>query len=256
MLLGLIIALIFGVDSDTSEFASYIPHIKKEIRNHVPEGSRKDTLLLLVKDYDKTIKKYDKKKKKLKKTLHKAGSDREVSTDDFLNHYERYYNARMELISSLIGYRIMFQEQITQEELLLVAEEAGFTSKKERRKEGKQEKKAEKKLDKVFEDINNIVLKHIEDSTKTELVSRSLLDFETTIYAYVDEAKELVAARHLMLDDNSATREEIDEIYNRSNQLMYQASRDYVELREIIINSTNEKEWRAINKELDAFLKT
>ena len=59
-----------------------------------------------------------------------------------------------------------------------------------------------------------------------------------------------------MLDDNSATREEIDEIYKLSNQLMYQASRDYAELREVIISSTNEKEWRAINKELDAFLKT
>jgi hypothetical protein len=56
MLIGLLIALIFGSGAE-SEFASSIPHIKKEIRQIVPEEARKDTLILLVKNYEKAINK-------------------------------------------------------------------------------------------------------------------------------------------------------------------------------------------------------
>jgi len=257
MLIGLIIALIFGFSRGAeSEFAPYIPNIKKEIKRNVPDKSRKDTLLLLVKDYEKTIKKYDKEKKKLQKKVNKAGTDREVSTEVFLKHYDDYYNSRIRLMSKLIDYRLMFQEQITEEELLLVAEKADFATKKERRKEDKAAAKAEDKLNKVFLDINDIILKHIQDPAKTKLVTKSLNDFETTIYNYVDEARDLVVKRHIMLDDKNATREEIDEIFKRSDQLRFKASRDFSELREVIIMNTDKREWKAINKEMKVFLKS
>ena len=190
MIIGLLMALIFGAGAE-SEFTSSIPKIKKEIRQHVTEKPRKDTLLVLVKDYEKAIKKYEKEKKRNFKKLNKSSSDRNQNSSEFIAVYDNYYQSRVQLISSLIGYRLLFQQQITEEELLLVIENAILSSKKERRKDEKQEEKGEDKLNKVFRDLNEIVVKHIGDSAKVKIVTQSLFDFESSIYATVDEAHDL-----------------------------------------------------------------
>ena len=257
MLIALIMAIIFGATRGTeSEFVSVIPNLKKEIRQNVSDDARKKELLTLFKAYEKTIKKSQKEEKKLKKLADKASADREVSRNEFLRVYDNYYNSRERLLASLINYRLSFQEQITEEEILKIYEDAMITSKKERRQEGKQEGKAEEKLIKVFEDIGDIVVKHIDDPTKTELVKEYLHDFETTIFAFVDEASDLSVQRRLMVDDKNATRAELEALFEKTGQLRYRASREFATLREEIIKNTNEQEWKAINKELKVFLKS
>ena len=257
MLIGLIFAIIFGSSrGPESEFISSIPHLKKEIRKNVEDDVRKEELLALVKVYERTRKKSEKEEKKLKKTADKASADRNVSRNEFLRVYDNYYNSRERLIASLINYRLLFQEQITEEEILLIYEDALITSKRERRQDDKQEEKAEQKLTKVFEDIGDIVVKQIDDATKTELVKGYLHDFEVTILAFVDEAYDLSIQRQILLDNKNATREEIESLFKKTGQLRYRASREFATLREEIIKNTNEKEWKAINRELKVFLKS
>ena len=99
------------------------------------------------------------------------------------------------------------------------------------------------------------VLKHIPDSTRSERVLESLYDFESSVYATVDEAMDLEVERKIRLNDRQATREEIEEMYERSNRIRYQTARDFAQLREQVILHTSKKEWKAINKELKSFLK-
>jgi len=254
MLIGLIMAIIFGGGAE-SEFVSSIPNLQKEIRQHVIDDARKDSLLILVKDYEKAIKKYEKEENQYKKKLNKTSADRGKSTEEFLAVWDNYNQARLGLLSSLIDYRLLFQNQITEEELLLVIENAYISSKKERRQDEKEEEKAEEKLDKVFRDIEEIVGRHVEDSAKTAIINNHLYVFESAIYAYVDEAAELLVEKKIKLDDKHATRDEIIEMYERSNQLRYKASRDFAIVRAEVIRNTDENEWKAINKEFDLFLK-
>ncbi len=257
MLIGLIIAIIFGVSRGAeSEFVPVIPNLKKEIRQNVSDDVRKEELLDLVKAYEKTIKKSEKENKKLKKVADKASKDREVSRNEFLRQYDNYYNARERLLASLINYRLLFQEQITEEEILKIYEDALVASKRERRQDDKQDEKAEEKLIKVFEDIGDIVVKHIGDPEKAEAVKGYLHDFETTIFAFVDEASELNVQRQILMDDKNATRAEIEALFSKTGQLRYRASREFATLREEIIKNTDDREWKAINKELKVFLKS
>ena len=257
MLIGLIFAIIFGSGSGPeSEFVSSIPHLRKEIRQNVNDDARKKELLALAKAYEKTIKKSAKEEKKIKKIANKASADRNVNRNDFLREYDNYYNSRERLIASLIDYRILFQEQITEEEVLLIYENAMVTSRRERRQDDKQEDKAEEKLIKVFEDISDITVKHIDDPEKAEVIKGYLHDFETTIFTFVDEAHDLSIQRKLLVDDKNATRKELEGLFERTSQLRYRASREYAKMREEIIRNTNEREWKAINKELKVFLKS
>lgn len=232
MLLALIIAIIFGTTSGSaSEFVSLIPNIKREIRQNVSDDARKAELFDLLKAYEKTIKKSQKEEEKLKKEADKASANYEISKAEFLRVYDNYYNSRERLLASLINYRLLFQEQITEEEIQMMYKDAMIASKKERRKEAKQEIKAEEKLLQVFDDIEDIVVKHISDSTNTSLVRSYLGDFESTIFEFIDEAKDLGLKRRMLVDDVNASREEI-------------------------IKHTTKKEWKAINRELKVFLKS
>ena len=103
--------MIFGSGTD-SEFATSIPHIKKEIRQHVDDKTRSENLLDLAKTYEKSVKSYEKERKKLRKKLNKAGKDRSVGTEEFLQFYKDYYWARADAISQLTLIRLQFQEQL------------------------------------------------------------------------------------------------------------------------------------------------
>lgn len=59
-----------------------------------------------------------------------------------------------------------------------------------------------------------------------------------------------------MINKQDASREDIEDMYQRSNLLRYKASRDFAALRDDIIKNTDEREWKAINKELKVFLKS
>jgi len=256
MLIGLIVALIFGVSGAESEFASYVPHLKKEIRQNVPEEVRKDTLMILVKEYEKTIKKYDKEKKKLLKNVKKSALDKAESTEAFLQCYDDYYNTRIEVMSQLTDYRLMFQDNLTRDELFMMTEKALETKKRAKKKEEKQLGKADKNLKKAFQDINQIIIKHIEDSSSVEIVEEHLIVFENIVYSHVNEARRLRMERMAMLNVKDASREDIEALYARTNQLRYDASRNYASLREVLIQNTDEGQWKAINKELKVFLKS
>ncbi|MDX2429798.1 MAG: hypothetical protein QNK35_02625, partial [Bacteroides sp.] len=86
-------------------------------------------------------------------------------------------------------------------------------------------------------------------------MKKILRDFENNIYAFIDEAKVISVKRKDLLDDKNASKEDLDGIYERSNQLRYEASRNYAQFREEAILNTTEKEWKAMQKDLKAFLK-
>jgi len=99
------------------------------------------------------------------------------------------------------------------------------------------------------------VVKNIEDIYKREIIMESINEFEKTILIFADEVQEMTDERIKLLSNKNASREELSELYVKNNQLHYKASRDYAQIRDIIIENTSDNEWKAINKELKVFLK-
>ena len=254
MIIALILKLLFGSVEDAALVFS-VSKIEKEIRHHVADDSRKDALLLIVKDSKKELKEFNKEKKRILKKLNKISKHREITSKSFLEVFDEYLSARVNMISSLIDYRLAFQQQITEPELTLIIKKASTITEKESRKNSKREEKADEKLTRIFQDINRIVVKNIEDINKREIIMESINEFEKTILIFADEVQEMTDERIKLLSNINASREELSELYVKNNQLHYKVYRDYAQTRDIIIENTNDKEWKAIYKELKVFLK-
>ena len=149
----------------------------------------------------------------------------------------------------------MFQQQITDKELLLVIEEAIVSSADERRENQIREEETEDNLNEAFREIADILIKNIGDPDRIDKVAESFLEFERTMYDNVDNYRDTNADRKASLLITNPTREELEGMYEQSNQVRYKAARDFAILREAVIVNTNESEWKQINKDLKAFFK-
>jgi hypothetical protein len=254
MLLGLLFALIFG-PSGEAEFVSVVPNLDQEIKQTITDKERRKDLLDLVDAYEGAIKEFTKDKKQLQKQVNQSSGDRNVSSETLLMHYDEYHQARRRLITSLIDYRLMFQEQITEKELMLLIEKAIVTSEKDKLDAQKLEEKTEDELNKAFSQIHDIIVRNILDPVKSETVTKSFYTFEQSMYNYLDISRDAKADRTALLLYIDATREELGAVYEQSNQVRYRAANDFAVLRDRVIENTSEKEWKQINKELKVFFK-
>jgi len=246
--------MIFGSGGE-AEFVSSLPKLQKEVRYMIPDEDRRDSILILIDRYEGAIKDYEKEKARLQKQVNKVSADRSVRSEEFLRYYDEYYQSRVNLISSLIDYRILFQQQITDLELVRVIEDAIVSSAEQKREKQIQEEKTEDNLNTAFSEIHDIIVTNIVDPDKSETVTQSFYEFERTMYDYVDTSRDTKADRTASLLITNPTRDELEAMYEQSNQLRYQAARDFAVLREAVIENTNEREWKQINKELKAFFK-
>ena len=254
MLLGLLCALIFGAGGE-AEFISAVPNLDTEVKQTIEDKERRTYLLELVDSYEGAIKQFSKDKEQLQMEVNKASGDRTVSSENLLRQYDKYHQARRRLIASLIDYRLMFQEQITEQELMLLIENAIVSSEKDRLEAQKLEEKTEDELNRAFSEIHDIIIRNIQDPVKSEAVTNSFYIFEQSMYTYLDIARDTKADRVALLLNKTATREELEGVYEQSNQVRYRAASDFAVLRDRVIENTTEKEWKDINKELKAFFK-
>ncbi len=254
MLLGLLFAMIFG-SSGEAEFASSLPNLKKEVKYMIPDDDRRDSITILINAFDGTIKDYTKENDRLRKQVNKMSGDRSVMSEELLRYYDEYYQSRVNLISSLIDYRLMFQEQVTDLEQIRVIEDAIVSSADQKREKQIGEEETEDNLNLAFREMADILVRNIGDPDRINKVAESFLEFESSMYDYLDTSLDMDADRKASLLMTNPTREELEGIYERSNQLRFQAARDFAILREKVILNTTEKEWNQINKELKKFFK-
>ena len=254
MLLALLFAMIFGSGGE-SEFISTVPNFKKEVKINISDEARRDSILVLIDGYEGAIKGYKKEKERLQKKVNKVSADRSVRSEEFLFYYDKYYHSRVNLISSLIDYRLMIQQQITEKELMLVIEEAIVSSAEQRRENQIREEETEDNLNEAFREIADILIRNIGDPDRIDKVAKSFLEFERTMYDNLDTYRDTQADRKASLLISNPGWEELEDLYAQSNEIRYKAAEDFAILREAVIVNTNESEWKQINKDLKAFFK-
>ena len=246
--------MIFGSGGE-DEFVSSLPKLRKEIRYMISDEDRRDSIAVLIDGYEAAIRGYEEEKARMQKQVNKVSTDRNILSEDFLRYYDEYYQSRVKLISSLIDYRLLFQQQVTDLELMRVIEDEVKTTADQRREEQIREEKTEDELNEAFQQIADIIVNNIVNSENSETIKQNFFEFESSMYDYLDTSRDLESERQAMLLNTDPTKEELEAMYDKPNRLRYNAARDFALLREAVIMSSTEKEWKQINKDLKKYFK-
>ena len=105
------------------------------------------------------------KKKKLKQ-LKKMGQSRDIPTQQLLDTFQVYYDARLDMQEKLIDHRLRIQDLLKKDELEQILEPAVLTSEKARKKIEKAEDKDDQKVEKIIGDGEKEIEGQIEDKQR------------------------------------------------------------------------------------------
>lgn len=254
MLIAFLISMLIHTLIGGPEEIFMVPKLEKEIKSHVVDDERKNEILQIIKEAKKEIKQFRKFRKSKLKEIKKIGAKKEVSSDEMLEVFEIYNNTRLSLQSDLIEKRLILQQLFSDEEWELIIENAVFPSDKDRKKADKQEDKIEKKIEEFIADIKATIESNIEDESKRSNVLNSLDNYSTTLITFIEEGQQMNYKDNNIARSKNANKNELDQFYQNQNKLRYKGAKEYMKLRTTVIRNTNEKEWKAIIKDLNKFI--
>ena len=254
MLWALLITLLVTKLSGGPEEVFMIPNFEKEIKAHVVDKDRKKEILLVVKEGKKELKSFNKIRKRKLKEIKEMGASRASTAEQILALYETYHDARLVNQSILTDRRIILQNLFTDEEWKQIIEKAVLPSDKAKKKIEKQEGKEEDSVDKVLANIEKSIKENIEDEHKKQEALSSLDKFKTTLNDFIEEGHKMNFEDNDIIRNKNVSRAEFEHFYSYQNQLRYKGSEEFFEMRNSVLENSNEKEWKEIIKSINKFI--
>ena len=256
MLWALLITLLITKLSGGPEEIFMVDDLKKEIKNNVTDQDRSKEILLLVKEAKTEIKTFGKLRKHKLKQLKKISQDRAVTTEELLNVFQEYFDARMAMQAKLIDDRLQIQELLNDEEWKQIIEPAVLPSEKAKKKIEKSESKENDKVEKFINDLKKEINNKLEEESKKKIINDKLDIFILTLKEFVEEGHKMNFEDNQLVRNKNASREDLEGFYQRHNALRMKGTKEYFNIREVALQNTNEKEWKAIIKSLNSLVKS
>ncbi len=250
MLITMAIKLVIGTDEIFT-----IPKLKKEIKKHVTDDRRKDSLLLILKDAKREIKAFNKQNIKDMKKVKKLMASEENQIQELEILLKSNFDKRKKLQASKLDKRLAMQDLMTDEEWKSVIENAVTPSRKHEKKTNKKVSKFKKSVDELLNDTEKSISKKIHDSVRREKVLESFHEFFAALEQQIEEGSKFNYKSNEIIRKRSATREELEGLYAKQNELRKNVYSEFRVMYEVIFEFTNETERKAIRKELKKMFK-
>lgn len=254
MLWVILITLLIKALSGGPEEVFLVPKLEKQIKTHVVDDTKASSLLIISKAAKKDFRSFHKIRKKQLDRIEKMMLDRSVNSEAIFAVFKEYQQARLDMQTSTIDRRLEFQELFTDDEWSEVINKAIFPSEKEEKKTEKHKQKVEKTLNDYFADIKRTVEKKVSDQDRIDNVLNSMDRFQKTFESFIEEGQQMNVNDSKILRDKYASRSDMEKFYDRQNQLRNRGSREFLDLRTVAIENTDENEWKSINKALTSIL--
>ncbi len=172
MIWALVITLLVTILGGDSPFV--VPKLDNYVKTHVVDDSRKEKVIVLLKDARKKRKEVTKVNKKLLKELTKLSMSRETKQADFDQLLKKILEAQTVSQKANILVTQKAQENITPEEWAAIEADVAKSLKKSDKKKTKQAAKVEKR----FLKWENIISKYIADEQKSKQAVESVDKFK------------------------------------------------------------------------------
>jgi hypothetical protein len=252
----LLIKLLIVILSAGPEEIFMVPKLDKQIKTHVVDKDRRKEIKTVIKEANKEIKVFGKIRKKKLKELSKLSKNRGNSSDQLNNIYQNYFDARLAMQSKLIVHRVNIQDLFEEDEWKLIIEDAVLPSDRLRKKGDKSENKEDEIVNKFLSKLEKEIHDKISDPIKSKNVINALNIFSTTLFEFIDEGQQMNFEDSKLIRNRNATRKDLENYYKTHNALRLKGTKEYFDIRDVMIENTNEKEWKSIQKAFNSLLKS
>jgi|GEM_PF-5268798 len=250
LLITMVIKMIVGPDEIFN-----VPKLKKEIKTHVSDEGRRDSLLLIVKDAKKEIKAFNKVNEKDKKKMKKLMSSGENELNAIELLLKENFEKRRKQQSYNLDKRLAMQNLMTDEEWKNVIERAVSPSEKAEKKANKRDDKFDESIDKLMKATEKTISKKVEDSARKEKVMSAFHKFSSALKTQVEDGLEIDYQNNKIVGKRTATREELQGIYTNQNEFRQNVYDEFISMYNVIYENTSGSERKAIRKELKKMFK-
>ncbi len=219
MVVALFLAILAVVLGGDSPFM--IPKLDNYVKTHVVDDSRKDKVIVLLKDAKKKRKEVVKKNKKLLKELTKLSMSREAKQADFDQLMTKILEAQTESQQANILVTREAQKNITSDEWVAIEVDVAKSLEKSNKKRTKQAAKVEKR----FLKWENLISKTLTDEDKRKQAIES-----------VDKLKTVYLRNYKIIQDELLNENSIMYQYNASETELTALQEEFISLIKKISN--------------------
>ena len=213
MVVALFLAILAVVLGGDSPFM--IPKLDNYVKTHVVDDSRKDKVIVLLKDAKKKRKEVVKKNKKLLKELTKLSMSRETNQADFDQLMTKILEAQTESQQANILVTQEAQKNITSDEWVAIEADVAKSLEKSNKKRTKQAAKIEKR----FLKWENLISKTLTDEDKRKQAIES-----------VDKLKTVYLRNYKIIQDELLNENSIMYQYNASETELTALQEEFINL--------------------------
>jgi len=249
MIVVAITSLIMSIfDTGYHEFF-YIDKLDKGVNKYVVDKERKKEAQVLLKEYEKALKDFDKNKSKQLKEIKEKNLDKNTTSDWYDELFNEMMVERVKLQQLLISQRIQLQELITDSEWALIIEQAKKIEEKTKLKE--QKKDAKGKSHDAFDKQVEVTDENLPDGVEKQEVIDVLIKYQMNFLELVQMKQGIRIGEDSQLGDKYVTKENLQELANELNEARFKLSQGFLDFLNELKEITNEEEWTNIMKEVN-----
>ena len=240
MVVALFLAILAVVLGGDSPFM--IPKLDNYVKTHVVDDSRKDKVIVLLKDAKKKRKEVVKKNKKLLKELTKLSMSRETKQADFDQLMTKILEAQTESQQANILVTQEAQKNITSDEWVAIEADVAKSLEKSNKKRTKKAAKVEKR----FLKWENIISKNLTDEDKRKQAIESVDKLKTVFlrnYKIIQD--ELLNDKSIMYQ-YKASETELTALQEKFINLIKEVYQTNVSTHFKLVELSTPEEWKKI----------
>lgn len=227
-----------------------IPKLEKEIKTHISDDNRKDTLLIILKDAEKETKKFYKAEGKSYDKIKKLMSDDDNQSENVSLIFKENMQNRIKLQDFHIAKRLEMQKLIKPEEWDYILKNAISPSDKMKKETAKKDLKIKEFIKKVMDKTEKTIKKEIDDKEKQEKLISSLSNLRESLNVHVEEGLRVNYEKNEVLKLQSSTKEELRTVYNNQNKIRENIAIEFYNFYNVVHKQSDLKERKAIRKEV------
>jgi len=228
--------------------AFYIDKMDKGVKQYVVDTERKKEIRTDIKVSKKQIKQFNKQRKKQFKNFRKMFRVRTTDHKDFIAIFESMQQERMVHEDNIINDRIAIVAKIEPQEWKGIIELSDAAVEKSQAKAQKKIAKNEAKGRQGFDKTRKCIVKVVEGSEKQKGIIAGLDKMMEQVSALDDRIKAINTRESELLVRQDTTAQEFQKIFRDLDQFRKISYEQLLEFREVILDNTNDLEWKKLAK--------